>query len=316
MAGDGARPSIPHHLRSCAACRPGRTCDATAERTGHRSVRIAARDSRPRRGLAGCRRWQRTRRRRADRSRSTAAGGAVHTGRWITDLGELPPSKATLLDVSPRQLLELAGQRLPARYRGALRRFRYGPGICKVDWALSGPVPWEAEACRATATIHLGGTLEEIARSEADVAAGRHPERPFCIAVQPCVLDPGRAPAGKAHLLRLLSRSGRLERGHERADRGTGRAFRTRLSGADAGPDRRLRRRDREAQPQLRRWRHQRRGGDVAPDDLSARPSVCAPTGHRFVASTCAPHRRRRAAASTGCAARAQRARSCRMCEL
>ena len=127
----------------------------------------------------------------------TAAGGAVHTGRWITDLGELPPSKATLLDVSPRQLLELAGERLPTRYRGALRRFRYGPGICKVDWALSGPVPWEAEACRATATIHLGGTLEEIARSEADVASGRHPERPFCIAVQPCVLDPGRAPQGK-----------------------------------------------------------------------------------------------------------------------
>jgi phytoene dehydrogenase-like protein len=127
----------------------------------------------------------------------TAAGGAVHTGRWIADLGELPPSKATLLDVSPRQLLELGGERLPARYRGALRRFRYGPGICKVDWALAGPVPWEAEACRATATIHLGGALEEIARSESEVAAGRHPEHPFCIVVQPCVLDPDRAPQGQ-----------------------------------------------------------------------------------------------------------------------
>lgn len=125
-----------------------------------------------------------------------AAGGKVHTGRWIADLGELPPSKARLLDISPHQLLDLAGERLPQRYRRALQRFSYGPGVCKVDWALAGPVPWEAEACRATATIHLGGTLEEIARSESDVAAGRHPERPFCIAVQPCVLDPARAPQG------------------------------------------------------------------------------------------------------------------------
>ncbi len=126
-----------------------------------------------------------------------ACGGEIHTGQWIADLGELPPSKVTLLDVSPRQLLELAGERLPQRYRRALRRFSYGPGICKVDWALAGPVPWEAEACRATATIHLGGSLEEIARSESAVAAGRHPERPFCIAVQPCVVDPARAPQGK-----------------------------------------------------------------------------------------------------------------------
>jgi phytoene dehydrogenase-like protein len=99
-----------------------------------------------------------------------------------------------MLDVTPRQLLGLAGERLPGRYRGALRRFRYGSGVCKVDWALAGPVPWQADACRATPTIHLGGTFEEIARGESDVAAGRHPDRPFCIAVQPCVLDPARAP--------------------------------------------------------------------------------------------------------------------------
>ena len=123
-----------------------------------------------------------------------ADGCALHTGRRIVDLAELPRSRVTLLDVTPRQLLDLAGERLPERYSGALRRFRYGPGICKVDWALSGPVPWEAQACRATATIHLGGTFEEIARSESEVAAGRHPERPFCIAVQPCVVDPTRAP--------------------------------------------------------------------------------------------------------------------------
>jgi phytoene dehydrogenase-like protein len=86
---------------------------------------------------------------------------------------------------------------MPARSRRALARFRYGPGICKVDWALSGPVPWQAEVCRGTPTLHLGGTFEEIARSESEIAAGRHAERPYCIAVQPCVVDPSRAPQGR-----------------------------------------------------------------------------------------------------------------------
>ncbi|MGO9489407.1 MAG: phytoene desaturase family protein [Solirubrobacteraceae bacterium] len=125
------------------------------------------------------------------------AGGSLRTGRWVGDLDQLPSARATLLDLTPRQLLDLAGGRLPSRYAAALRRYRYGPGICKVDWALSGPVPWSAQACRETPTIHLGGTFEEIARGEAEVARGRHPERPFCIAVQPCLLDPGRAPQGQ-----------------------------------------------------------------------------------------------------------------------
>ncbi|HEX7609695.1 MAG TPA: NAD(P)/FAD-dependent oxidoreductase [Solirubrobacteraceae bacterium] len=129
-----------------------------------------------------------------------ALGGELHTGRWIGELGELPRARLTILDVTPRQLLALAGPAVTARGARGLRRFRYGPGVCKVDWALSGPVPWTAEVCRATPTLHIGGTLEEIARSEAEVAAGRHAERPFCIAVQPCVLDPARAP-GEAHTL-------------------------------------------------------------------------------------------------------------------
>jgi len=79
-------------------------------------------------------------------------------------------------------------------------RFRYGPGICKLDWALSGPVPWSAEVCRRTATVHVGGTIDEITASEAEIAAGRHPDRPFCIVVQPCVVDATRAPAGKQTL--------------------------------------------------------------------------------------------------------------------
>jgi phytoene dehydrogenase-like protein len=129
-----------------------------------------------------------------------AAGGELQTGSPVASLDELPSAAASVLDVSPRSLLGLAGPRLPVRTRRALTRFRYGPGVCKVDWALSGPVPWSAPACRDAATLHLGGSFAEIARSEAEVAAGRHAARPFCIAVQPCVLDPTRAPRGR-HIL-------------------------------------------------------------------------------------------------------------------
>jgi phytoene dehydrogenase-like protein len=130
----------------------------------------------------------------------TALGGQVVTGRWITSLDSLPPARAVLLDVTPRQLIRLAGGALPRSYAAALGRFRYGPGICKADWALAGPVPWAAAVCRDTSTVHLGGTLAEIARSESEVAAGRHPGRPYCIVVQPGVADPTRAPAGKQTL--------------------------------------------------------------------------------------------------------------------
>jgi phytoene dehydrogenase-like protein len=105
-----------------------------------------------------------------------------------------------LLDVTPRQVLGMAGDRLPAGYRRALRRFHYGPGVCKVDWALDGPVPWQHEACRETVTVHVGGTIAEVAASEAAVHAGQHPERPFSLITQPSVVDPTRAPAGK-HVL-------------------------------------------------------------------------------------------------------------------
>src|SRR5207237_2334257 len=101
------------------------------------------------------------------------------------------------LDVTPRQLAAIAGGLMTARQRRALARFRYGPGVCKVDWALSGPVPWQAAACREAGTVHLGGTLAEVARSEAEVNAGRHPERPYCLVAQPGVVDPTRAPAGR-----------------------------------------------------------------------------------------------------------------------
>jgi phytoene dehydrogenase-like protein len=119
------------------------------------------------------------------------------TGALVKSLGDLPPARTTILDVTPRQLMELAGDRLPGRARRALSRYRYGPGVCKVDWALEGPVPWTAEGCRRAVTLHVGGSFEEIARSEADVNAGRHAERPYCLVTQPCVVDPTRAPTGQ-----------------------------------------------------------------------------------------------------------------------
>jgi phytoene dehydrogenase-like protein len=123
-------------------------------------------------------------------------GGVVRTGSWVTSLADLPPSRAVLLDTSPRQFVALAGARLSERTGRPWRRFRPGPGACKVDWALDGPVPWSAEACRRTVTVHVGGTFDEVARAEAEVHRGRHPAHPFVLVAQPCVVDPTRAPAG------------------------------------------------------------------------------------------------------------------------
>ncbi len=124
-------------------------------------------------------------------------GVDVVTGERIGSLGDLPPARAVLLDVSPRAVLALAGDQLPRRYARQLRRFRYGPGVCKVDWALDGPVPWDAEVCRRAGTLHLGGAFEEVASAEFDVSVGRHPERPYVLTVQPGVVDRTRAPEGK-----------------------------------------------------------------------------------------------------------------------
>jgi phytoene dehydrogenase-like protein len=123
-------------------------------------------------------------------------GGRITTGWRVERLHQLPEAPVTLLDVSPVQLLSIAGEQLPDRYRRALGRYRYGCGVWKVDWALSAPIPWVAEGVRRAATVHVGGTLTEVAAAEAEVAAGGHPDRPFVLVVQPTVVDPGRAPAG------------------------------------------------------------------------------------------------------------------------
>jgi phytoene dehydrogenase-like protein len=129
-----------------------------------------------------------------------AHGGVVETGARIGSLAELPPVRATLLDVAPPALLRLADGKFPARYRRALEAFRFGNAACKVDFILSGPVPWAAPGLADAGTVHVGGTREEMAEAENLVAAGRHPERPYVLVSQPSRFDAGRAPDGR-HIL-------------------------------------------------------------------------------------------------------------------
>jgi phytoene dehydrogenase-like protein len=130
-------------------------------------------------------------------NRLGALGVKIEYRHQVESLAELPSSRVTLLDIGPAQLARLAAGSLPARYQRALRRFRYGPGVFKIDYALSGPVPWTNEACRRAGTIHLGGTLAEVVASEAALERGQHSDQPFVLVVQPGVMDPTRAPAGR-----------------------------------------------------------------------------------------------------------------------
>lgn len=124
-------------------------------------------------------------------------GGEVHTGVRVEDVDEVPQTRAVLFDVTPRQLLKIAGDHFPSRYRNSLSRYRYGPGVFKVDYALDGPIPWAAQDCTRAGTVHLGGTLEEISAGEAAVWRGEHPERPFVLLAQQSLFDDTRAPEGK-----------------------------------------------------------------------------------------------------------------------
>jgi phytoene dehydrogenase-like protein len=124
-------------------------------------------------------------------------GGEITTSAPVASLDAVRGARAVLLDLTPRQVLAVAGRELPPRYRTALARFRYGPGAFKIDYALSAPVPWRDPACARAGTVHLGGTLEEIAAAERSAAAGRMPERPFVLLSQPTLFDPSRAPPGR-----------------------------------------------------------------------------------------------------------------------
>jgi phytoene dehydrogenase-like protein len=124
-------------------------------------------------------------------------GGEIITGVEVKSLDSLPPARVILCDVTPRQLLRIAGDRLPGGYQRQLRRYRYGPGVFKIDLALDGPIPWKAEECLRAGTVHVGGTLQEIAASEHAVAQGEHSEKPYVLLAQQSLFDPARAPEGK-----------------------------------------------------------------------------------------------------------------------
>lgn len=129
-----------------------------------------------------------------------AHGGEIYADTHIRRLNDLPAARIVLLDVTPRALIELADGALPTRYARRLARFRYGNAVAKVDFALSGPVPWSAPELRNAPTVHVGGTRAEIARAENEVSRGRHADRPYVLVSQPSIVDATRAPAGR-HVL-------------------------------------------------------------------------------------------------------------------
>ncbi len=124
-------------------------------------------------------------------------GGEIVTDYHVKSLAQLPPARAILCDLTPRQVLRVTEDSLPSGFRRKLERYRYGPGAFKMDWALSSPVPWTAEECSQAATVHLGGSFEEILLSEQQVAQGKHAEKPFIILAQPTLFDRSRAPHGQ-----------------------------------------------------------------------------------------------------------------------
>lgn len=124
-------------------------------------------------------------------------GGELQCGVEVKSLEDLPKAKTYLFDTSPKAVAAIAGEQLPAGYRSRLEKYRYGPGIFKIDYALSEPVPWQAEQCRRAATVHVGGTLDEVATAEQKCWEGQISERPFVLVSQPSIFDPTRAPEGK-----------------------------------------------------------------------------------------------------------------------
>ena len=203
-------------------------------------------------------------------------GGEIQTNAPVACVDDLPPSRVVLLDVTPRQVLRLAGHRLPTAYRRQLARYRYGPGVFKMDWALDAPIPWRAETCKRAATVHLGGTLRETAGAERAAFNGQHSERPFVILAQPSLFDDTRAPAHQhtawayCHVPHgsTLDVSEYIESQIER--------FRARIPGARAGPPRHGARSAGTLQCQLRGRRHQRRRAGLAPAFHAARRAVDA----------------------------------------
>ncbi len=124
-------------------------------------------------------------------------GGDVQAGRRVSSLADIPDARAILFDITPRQLLTIDGVSFPDNYARKLAGYRYGPGVFKLDWAIDGPIPWRAPECGRAGTVHLGGTLDEIAAGESATFHGEHPTSPYVLLTQQSLFDPTRAPAGK-----------------------------------------------------------------------------------------------------------------------
>jgi phytoene dehydrogenase-like protein len=127
----------------------------------------------------------------------TSLGGTIQTGFYITSLQQLPSARAVLFDVTPKQLLQIAGHKLSSIYKWQLQRYRYGMGTFKIDWALDAPIPFTNEACRQAGTIHIGNTIQEIATGEKLTSKGIHTDKPFVLLAQQSLFDTTRAPQGK-----------------------------------------------------------------------------------------------------------------------
>ena len=127
----------------------------------------------------------------------TSIGGKIETNTYVKSLGQLPSAHSVLFDVSPKQLLQIAGHKFSSLYKWQLERYRYGMGVFKVDWALDGPIPFMAEECKKAGTIHIGNSIQEITNAEQQTWDGQHPEKPFVLLAQQSVFDPSRAPGGK-----------------------------------------------------------------------------------------------------------------------
>ncbi len=124
-------------------------------------------------------------------------GGEIEASHPVYSLNDLPPSKTVLFDITPKQLLNIFKGRLPGYYKSQLEKFRYGPGVFKIDWALNAPIPFTSTECTKAGTVHIGGNFEEIIKSEHEISAGLHPEKPFVILTQQSLFDETRAPAGR-----------------------------------------------------------------------------------------------------------------------
>ncbi|MDP9079259.1 MAG: NAD(P)/FAD-dependent oxidoreductase [Bacteroidota bacterium] len=127
----------------------------------------------------------------------TSIGGKIETNTYITSLQQLPSAHVVLFDVTPKQLLKIAGHKFSSIYKWQMERYRYGAGVFKIDWALDAPIPFTAGACRKAGTIHIGNTFEEIAKGEQEIWDGKHPDKPFVLLAQPTIIDSTRAPQGK-----------------------------------------------------------------------------------------------------------------------